>query len=61
MREQFKAWCTRKLKEQQRSRQEAGSGATRVRKSWWAERGSDRCIGNELSLEAAIQYVLEGQ
>jgi len=58
VREQFKAWCTRKLKERERSR---GDAATVVRQKWWAERGSDRIIGDENSLEAAIRYVLDGQ
>ena len=58
VREQFKAWCTRKLKERERSR---GDAATVVRQKWWAERGSDGSIGDENSLEAAIRYVLDGQ
>jgi len=55
VRDQFKAWCTRKLKELDRSRRHSG------RKKWWAERGSQRYIGDEESLEAVIRYVLECQ
>ena len=55
VRDQLKAWCTRKLKEYCRER------ADRVRKKWWTAGGSRRFIGDEESLEAAIRYVLEGQ
>jgi len=55
VRDQFKAWCTRKLRELQRSRNE------KLRENWWTERGSERYLGDEESLEAAIRYVLEGQ
>ena len=79
VREQFKAWCTRKLKELERSRihtlvrsasegRKVGSDkesrsrmAQRIRENWWTEGGSDRYIGDEESLEAAICYVLDGQ
>ncbi len=63
VREQFKAWCTRKLKERERSRLETDglARARRVREKWWAERGSCRHIGDEESLEAAILYVRDGQ
>jgi hypothetical protein len=54
IRDQFKAWCTRKLKESQRDR-----GGPR-REDWWTERGSIRCPGDDESL-AAVQYVTEGQ
>ena len=57
VREQFKAWCTWKLKEDQRSRE---PGA-KVRENWWTERGSDRCINDGASLESAVLYVNEGQ
>ncbi len=53
VREQFKAWCTRKLKEHSR--------ASNLRRNWWTEKGSIRFIGDEDSLEAAIRYVLELQ
>lgn len=55
IRDQFKAWCTRKLKELQRRRREP------VRENWWTERGSQRYLGDEESLEAAIRYVQDGQ
>ena len=55
VRDQFKAWCTRKLKERQRRLNETG------RENWWTEGGSQRLIGDEESLEAAIRYVLEAQ
>jgi hypothetical protein len=55
VRNQFKSWCTRKLKERQRSRTEA------VRRNWLTERGSERYISDEESLEAAIVYVRDFQ
>jgi REP element-mobilizing transposase RayT len=55
IRDQFKAWCTRKLKERQQSRYET------VRKNWWTERGSERYINDEQGLEAAILYVRDFQ
>ena len=55
IRDQFKAWCTRKLKELQRRRHES------VRENWWTERGSQRYLGDEVSLEAAIRYVQDAQ
>jgi hypothetical protein len=65
VRDQFKAWCTRKLKELEKVRRsragELPSLPRRVREKWWAERGSRRYIGDEDSLEAVIRYVLEGQ
>jgi transposase IS200 family protein len=50
--EQFKAWCTRKLKE-------ADPATTRER--WWTERGSTRYINHGDGLEQAILYVRDGQ
>ena len=50
VRDQFKAWCTRKLKE-------AGESRT----NFWTEGGSRRWINTEDDLEAAIVYVLEAQ
>jgi hypothetical protein len=55
VRDQFKAWCTRKLKEFEQSR----NGVQREK--WWTERGSQRYIGDEESLEAVIRYVMELQ
>ena len=57
VRDQFKAWCTRKLKELHRSR----DPMSKVRENWWTEKGSRRYIGDEESLEAVILYVLEAQ
>jgi REP element-mobilizing transposase RayT len=55
VRDQFKAWSTRKLKEFEQSRNRVG------RKKWWTERGSERYVGDEESLEAVIRYVLDYQ
>ena len=57
-REQFKAWCTRHLKGLERTR---GRPESTMRKKWWTERGSKRRLWDEPSLEAAIQYVRDGQ
>jgi REP element-mobilizing transposase RayT len=58
VRDQFKAWCTRKLKELAIMR---GVEDGKVRSKWWTEKGSQRFIGDEESLEAVILYVKEGQ
>ena len=55
VRDQLKAWCTRRLKEHGRQR------ADSVRQKWWTAGGSQRFIGDQESLEAVIRYVLEGQ
>ena len=47
----LKAWATRRLKERFDAKRE----------NWWAERGSIRHLYDEISLEAAILYVTEGQ
>jgi REP element-mobilizing transposase RayT len=72
----LKAWATRCLKQHANSFLNRTCGiVTRsvseglmvqsrvdaVRENWWAERGSIRYIYDESSLEAAIQYVVEGQ
>ena len=54
--DQFKAWCTRKLKDNDRAK-----GVTDLRQNWWTQRGSKRQLFDEASVEAAILYVLEGQ
>ena len=59
VRRQFKAWCTRRLKELQRKRSCGTVGS--VREDWWAQRGSRRYINDEESLEAAILYVRDAQ
>jgi REP element-mobilizing transposase RayT len=58
VREQLKAWCTRKLNEL--NELNASRGAP-YRSNWWTEKGSIRSIGDEESLEAVIHYVLFGQ
>ena len=56
-REQFKSWCTRKLKELElRGRQRK-----LVREHWWTERGWDEYIDDETSLAAVIAYIRDGQ
>jgi hypothetical protein len=56
--DQFKAWCTRRLKELERKRLSHGG---LIRQNWWTQRGGKRYLNDEVSLEAAIRYVLEGQ
>lgn len=55
VRDQLKAWCTRRLKENERSRNQGR------REKWWTERGSQRYIGDEESLEDTIRYVFDYQ
>jgi REP element-mobilizing transposase RayT len=54
--DQFKAWCTRRLKE----RLESCEPAT-VRTNWWTQRGSKRWLNDDQSLAIAIEYVREFQ
>jgi len=61
VRVQFKAWCTRRLKEHEQTRSGESRTGNRIRENWWAERGSRRYINDEASLEAAILYVRDGQ
>ena len=64
VRNQLKAWCTRRLKELEAKRHQASGRAvdvSTIRENWWAERGSQRFINDEDSLEAAILYVRDGQ
>ena len=49
-RDQFKAWCTRRLK-----------AAEAARTRFWTEGGSCRWINQEADLEAAVFYVIEAQ
>lgn len=58
VRDQFKAWCTRRLKEFHRLK---NIDSLHVRVHWWAERGSSRFLNDSASLEAAVGYVLTGQ
>jgi REP element-mobilizing transposase RayT len=47
----IKAWCSRRLKQQ----------SDPGREHWWADRGSQRWIWNEESLEKVVLYVTEAQ
>ena len=58
IREQLKAWCSRRLNEQQA---DFGIPEQERRAKWWADRGSIRWIFREMDLEAAIDYVLNQQ
>jgi REP element-mobilizing transposase RayT len=58
VRDQLKSWSTRKLKEHQRSFEEA---TAKLREHWWTRKGSVRYLFDEESLEAAIIYTVEGQ
>jgi REP element-mobilizing transposase RayT len=66
---QFKAWCTRRLKELEvqrlstnpkRQRRSTGEPPA-IRKNWWVERGSGRYLNDQTSLDGAILYVRDGQ
>jgi hypothetical protein len=57
VRDQFKAWCTRRLKESEQERQDSGA----VRLKWWTEGGSCRFINDDEGLEEAIRYVRDRQ
>ncbi len=63
VRNQLKAWCTRRLKELEAKRRQNHQQADKepIRENWWAERGSQRFLNDENSLEAAILYVRDGQ
>ena len=62
VREELKAWCTRKLKSFHRERMSQELCETaELRSRWWAERGSKRYINDVDSLEAAIRYVRDAQ
>jgi hypothetical protein len=55
---QFKAWCTRKLKDHERGRpSDRGAG----RQNWWTQPGSKRWLNDPQSLEAATSYTRAGQ
>lgn len=63
VRSQLKAWCTRALNDYRLaiSLRSRAQSPILARKNWWAERGSQRFINDEDSLEAAILYVRDGQ
>ena len=50
VRDQFKAWCTRRLK-----------AVVPARSRFWTEGASCRWLNSEAELEAAVHYVLEAQ
>lgn len=50
--DQFKAWCTRRLRE---------AGNVGIEQKVWTEHGSTRWINDELGLARAIDYVSRGQ
>jgi REP element-mobilizing transposase RayT len=58
---QFKAWCTRRLIEQECLRIENADEAAAVRENWWTERGSRRWVYTARGLELAVDYVIDGQ
>ena len=58
IREQLKAWCARRLNEQQI---ESGVREQDRRSKWWTERGSIRWVFTESDLAAAIDYVRNQQ
>lgn len=67
--DQFKAWCTRKLGEHQRTQthkpeapaKDLQSAGKRIRQNWWTQGGSKRYLNDSDSLAAAILYVREAQ
>jgi len=65
VRDQLKAWCTRRLKQaaEQESMKAEGrkpSGDS-ARENWWTRNGSVRYLFDNASLEAAIRYTLDAQ
>ena len=60
VRDQLKAWCTRRLKDLVQPTPDSPS-SNRIRTNWWSERGSCRYINDADSLEAAILYVRDAQ
>ncbi|HEY1784268.1 MAG TPA: hypothetical protein VGG30_01920 [Pirellulales bacterium] len=62
VREQFKAWSSRKLKQFARERApETWQPPPAIRNRWWVERGSSRYLNDEQSLDYAILYVRDAQ
>ncbi len=56
-REQFKAWCTRKLEQHMIA---VDPGAT-ARANWWTDRGWDEYIDDDSSLAVVIESIIERQ
>lgn len=61
MMNQLKAWCSRRLNEQIRNQTIPARSASKGPSKWWTEHGSTKWINDEVYLQNAIQYVLEGQ
>jgi hypothetical protein len=59
VRDQFKAWCTRYLKEKQRA--DNADLCHPVRSNWWSKGGSQRWLNDDESLAEAIRYVRDCQ
>ena len=59
VRDQFKAWCSRKLSDAEGLQNAVAARAGRRR--WFTEGGDTEVIEDEAYLENAIRYVLEGQ
>ena len=59
--EQFKAWASRRLKQFERQRNSESGPLPGIRERWWAERGSQRYLNDEASLEGAVLYVRDAQ
>jgi REP element-mobilizing transposase RayT len=58
VRDQLKAWCTRRLKELARKNGTQVNRRTgKLRLKWWTEGGSIRALNYERALEDAIEYV----
>jgi REP element-mobilizing transposase RayT len=57
VRDQLKAWCTRKLKEAEGR----NSSGNMTRQNWWTRKGSVRYLFDDESLEVVVQYTLEAQ
>ncbi len=57
VRDQFKAWCKRRLREDQKKRRLDHE----LREHWWSRKGSVRKLFDEKSVDAAAIYTLEAQ
>ena len=57
VREQLKAWCSRRLSEAAGLRGRSRNGLRR----WWAEKGSVQMIYDDDGLGRAVDYVIDGQ
>ena len=63
VRDQFKAWATRRLKANQKKRQRQGFFPldAKLREHWWTRKGSVRYMYEDESVDAATQYTIEAQ